>query len=130
MSGLECQKWSSQWPHTHHHTAWDHNYCRVPDSDPGGAWCFTMSPDTLWEYCSQIENCDETCQDKSLKGRNYQGTQSKSKTGITCQKWSDGYHRHKNGNWDHNYCRNPDSDDDGVWCWTGDLDWDYCDVEG
>ncbi|VDI40324.1 Hypothetical predicted protein, partial [Mytilus galloprovincialis] len=40
-------------PQTEHH-----NYCRNPDEDPIGPWCFTTDPDVLWEECS-IPLCDD-----------------------------------------------------------------------
>ena len=137
VSGLKCQKWNTWYPHqpTNYdwEPNWDHNYCRNPDFSEGGVWCYTTDPNTRREYCSQVDSCGETCQDRSSKGRNYQGTQSKTRTGIKCQKWNeDKPHHHSKPAVDHNYCRNPDSDDGGVWCFTTDpnVQWEYCDVEG
>lgn len=33
----------------------DDNYCRNPDGKPR-PWCYTLDPDTPWEYCS-IKMC-------------------------------------------------------------------------
>ena len=56
--GLECQMWSSQSPHEHSFTPeqWpnslgDHNKCREPEQKWLGAWCYTTSADTRWDYC-------------------------------------------------------------------------------
>ena len=140
MSGRKCQKWNEQYPHEHDQPAWDHNYCRNPDSEDGGVWCYTTDPNVKWEYCSQINDCYHTCQKwdlkdsgKRTKGWNYLGTHSKTGTGIKCQKWSDQHpHKHDQPAWNHNYCRNPDSEDGGVWCYTTDpnIKWMYCGVPG
>ena len=58
-SGKRCQKWSAQSPHKHDQPAYHHNYCRNPDSEDGGVWCYTEDPDTKWEYCSQVQGLFE-----------------------------------------------------------------------
>ena len=62
-SGKTCQKWSSETPHKPKHTPkdvedLDHNYCRNPDLDLSGPWCYTTDPDTRWEYCD-IKICND-----------------------------------------------------------------------
>ncbi len=63
-SGFSCQKWSAQKPHKHDynkpednpHAGLVENYCRNPDLEPDGPWCYTTSPSKRWEYCD-IEMC-------------------------------------------------------------------------
>ena len=54
-----CQKWTDQYPHAHGRTPenfpgkslGDHNFCRNPDNEPEGAWCYTNDINSRWEYC-------------------------------------------------------------------------------
>ena len=60
VSGLTCQNWETNWPHSHSFNALsapdahlgNHNHCRNPDKDPNGIWCYTTDPSTRWEYCT------------------------------------------------------------------------------
>ncbi|CAG00148.1 unnamed protein product [Tetraodon nigroviridis] len=62
--GVTCQAWSAQSPHqhnsftpeTHSDKGLESNYCRNPDSDVNGPWCFTTDPNKKWDYC-QIPDC-------------------------------------------------------------------------
>nr|XP_039247418.1 sortilin-related receptor-like [Styela clava] len=57
-SGRTCQKWLKNSPHKPHY--WpqdrDNNYCRNPDNDGYGPWCYTTDPKKRWEYCG-IPRC-------------------------------------------------------------------------
>ena len=73
------------------------------------------------------------------RGRGYNGTISRTRSGKTCQRWSEQaphqfilpssqYPEIAGG---HNYCRNPGSRaPDAPWCFTTDPNtrWEYCDV--
>ena len=57
ISGTTCQRWDTQTPHGH--TKLDmfqnpsevENYCRNPDGEPNGPWCYTEDSNIRWEYC-------------------------------------------------------------------------------
>ena len=68
------------------------------------------------------------CQRSSTKGADYDGIASETEDGTPCLKWTEGY----NGLWasqgEHNYCRNPSNNPNGVLCTTGPSSVGYCDV--
>ena len=130
-SGRTCQVWAALQPHEHDYTdVGEHNYCRNPAGDSVGVWCYTTDPDKRWEYCS-VPRCvsfqyHHDCQEGIPPGLSYLGTMNVTASGRTCKTWAD-THPHLG---EHNYCRNPDRDVSGVWCYTTDPDkkWEYCSV--
>ncbi|XP_028996580.1 plasminogen-like [Betta splendens] len=145
-TGRRCQSWSVQSPHEHSYTPQNYptsdlesNYCRNPDGE-AWPWCYTTYDGIRWEYCNVpmcgISSAPElTC--ASGNGEAYRGTLSKTRSGRTCQKWSDqAPHSHDyttqkypRGGLVGNFCRNPDNSKK-PWCYTTDPDlrWDYCTV--
>jgi len=59
VSGLACQRWDAQSPHTHVHTPeaypgarLEANFCRSPGGlRAGRPWCYTNSSELRWEAC-------------------------------------------------------------------------------
>mmetsp|Transcript_23406 Transcript_23406/g.49433 ORF Transcript_23406/g.49433 Transcript_23406/m.49433 type:complete len:88 (+) Transcript_23406:3-266(+) len=63
ISGVQCQLWAAQTPHTHTRTpenyplsGLDSNYCRNPDGEEK-AWCYTTGT-VRWNWCN-VPNCNE-----------------------------------------------------------------------
>ena len=182
-----CQPWNVNYPHKNRYASYgfkpDHNYCRNPNRDSKGPWCYKYarignreSPITyckdLIPQCSKNTNTsineivkssnsravstqsktssstrptndgnnsdNSKCYDwtNDPTGRNYRGTQSKS-DGFTCQPWNVNYpHKNKYASYgfkpEHNYCRNPNRDPNGPWCYKyanvrqGEALYTYC----
>ncbi|CAB1340302.1 unnamed protein product [Coregonus sp. 'balchen'] len=140
-SGKTCQRWASKYPHnpnitplTHPKADLESNFCRNPDGDSKGPWCYTRDPETRWETCN-VQDCSEECMHCS--GEDYRGKISTTENGYTCQRW-DAQKPHNHGYspsalpekyLEENYCRNPDGDPK-PWCFTTSLSkrWDFCSI--
>ena len=89
---------------------------------------------------STVESCANDADD-----RDYRGTISETQNGATCQKWTaQSPHRHgvtpearpDKGLGDHNYCRNPSTNQPHAWCYNADGQsgaggtdrWDFCTI--
>jgi len=55
--GDSCQAWASQAPHKHKYTG-AQNFCRNPDGEDKGVWCYTTNPNKRWAYCN-VANCSD-----------------------------------------------------------------------
>ncbi|NWZ61787.1 THRB protein, partial [Acrocephalus arundinaceus] len=156
-SGIECQVWTSKYPHIPKFNATIYpnlieNYCRNPDNHSEGPWCYTRDPTVEREACP-IPVCGEDrttvpftppavepaptepCEPE--KGMLYTGTLSVTMSGAKCLPWNSekakevlhGKHIDPEVELQGNYCRNPDRDDEGVWCVTDEPPYfDYCDL--
>ncbi|CAM2117185.1 unnamed protein product [Caretta caretta] len=147
-SGIPCQRWDAQTPHRHHFQpeAYEckdlrENYCRNPDGSEA-PWCFTSLPSMRVAFCFQIKRCTDEVEVEDCyhgNGELYRGKISKTRKGITCQKWSAGSPHtpqispamFPTMRLEENYCRNPDNDSHGPWCYTMDpsTQFDYCAIK-
>uniref|UniRef100_A0A9J8CE60 Macrophage stimulating 1 n=1 Tax=Cyprinus carpio carpio TaxID=630221 RepID=A0A9J8CE60_CYPCA len=147
-SGIPCQRWDAQKPHEHPFfpktyecKGLEENYCRNPDGSEA-PWCFTSLPEMRTALCLQIKRCADDIEAEDCYneiGKNYRGVVRKTRKGILCQKWSlNTPHKtkinpktHPEANLTDNYCRNPDGDHHGPWCYTSDpkTEFDYCAIK-
>ncbi|MGH0132058.1 UNVERIFIED_CONTAM: hypothetical protein FKN15_048480 [Acipenser sinensis] len=142
-TGLKCQAWSSMVPHEHSFLPpkyrskdLEDNYCRNPDNEASGPWCFTTDPDIRHQSC-EIPQCSEV-ECLTCNGENYRGSMDHTETGKECQRWDlnrphkHAFHpkRYPDKGLDDNYCRNPDKRL-RPWCFTLDLNttWEYCSIK-
>uniref|UniRef100_A0A8C1G686 Plasminogen n=1 Tax=Cyprinus carpio TaxID=7962 RepID=A0A8C1G686_CYPCA len=160
-SGKTCQRWEEKFPHvpnitpkTHPKADLESNFCRNPEGDKGGPWCYTTDQEKRWEHCD-IQDCTGTftlkvntlkeaghywVQKHSLEfcsGENYRGKISTTASGLTCQRW-DSQKPHNHGYipsvlpdkfLEENYCRNPDGEPK-PWCFTTSpsIRWESCSI--
>eukprot|EP00040_Diaphanoeca_grandis_P000102 m.14348 g.14348 ORF g.14348 m.14348 type:complete len:2596 (-) comp10105_c0_seq1:515-8302(-) len=124
------------------------NYCRNPDGDRGGPWCYLE--DGNWDYCdicgpANEANCPFTPKAVTCScaptvdaiGLEYRGDESVSTLGYTCLNWdsaystSEGYHPENYPDDDlvDNNCRNIGGTSRQPWCFVNSpRGWDYCSV--
>uniref|UniRef100_A0A3B4C1E6 Plasminogen n=1 Tax=Pygocentrus nattereri TaxID=42514 RepID=A0A3B4C1E6_PYGNA len=138
-SGILCQRWEGTYPHkpnitpkTHPKADLESNYCRNPDGDKGGPWCYTMDEGKRWEHCDVQDLECMYC-----SGESYRGKVSTTESGLTCQRW-DSQKPHNHGYipsvlpekyLEENYCRNPDGEPK-PWCFTESpaKRWEFCSI--
>ncbi|KAL2088769.1 hypothetical protein ACEWY4_015668 [Coilia grayii] len=133
------------------------NYCRNPDQSPDGPWCFTRDPGVRRESCG-VPSCEgpfapapvptkvnvttsysDTTNCLPENGKGYKGTLSVTMKGFTCLPWASpkavkmatGSEFLTDVKLEANYCRNPDGDSEGPWCYVDypNITMDYCDLE-
>uniref|UniRef100_A0A3Q4GXE5 Hepatocyte growth factor a n=1 Tax=Neolamprologus brichardi TaxID=32507 RepID=A0A3Q4GXE5_NEOBR len=138
--GVTCQRWDSQFPHSHSFLPQNYkckdlreNYCRNPDG-ADYPWCFTTNPNQRIANCTHIPRCGAEATQKAEcyeeNGETYRGTLSITRSGIPCADCGDSHSTVSHVGLEKNYCRNPDRDRHGPWCYTSPnnrLAWDYCD---
>ncbi|XP_053572492.1 hepatocyte growth factor [Bombina bombina] len=144
--GIECQRWDSQYPHRHDFKPENYkckdlseNYCRNPDGSEF-PWCFTVDPIVRIGHCSQIPKCGTSTHKECYHGNGstYRGTLSRTRFRLPCTMWEDNMDDVKRHTFkepdvsilEKNYCRNPDNDVHGPWCYTDSplIPWDYCHI--
>ncbi|XP_006865190.1 PREDICTED: prothrombin [Chrysochloris asiatica] len=134
------------------------NFCRNPDGSTTGPWCYTTDPTVRREECS-IPLCGqkgvtveliprskttrmETVPSLGLcvldRGQQYQGHLAVTTHGSTCLAWNSTQAKALSKDQDfkstvplvENFCRNPDGDEEGVWCYVAGQpgDFEYCDL--
>ncbi|XP_060536177.1 uncharacterized protein LOC132708084 [Cylas formicarius] len=123
------------------------NYCRNPDKRPTGPWCYTMNNDLIYESCA-IPLCSFSQCRITGPGIEYGGTQSKGFSGRKCLKWDKSRKKvFVDGNFTtfakfdnqlfpegsvskaKRYCRNPDGQIGGPWCFIENEESDYTEKE-
>nr|XP_055199692.1 hepatocyte growth factor-like protein isoform X3 [Nyctereutes procyonoides] len=88
--GLPCQHWSHRFPNDHKYTptlrnGLEENFCRNPDRDPGGPWCYTTDPAVRFQSCG-IKSCREAAC-VWCNGEDYRGAVDRTQSGRECQRW-------------------------------------------
>uniref|UniRef100_A0A8K9WW68 Macrophage stimulating 1 n=1 Tax=Oncorhynchus mykiss TaxID=8022 RepID=A0A8K9WW68_ONCMY len=140
--GIACQRWDSQYPHEHPFypntyecKGLEENYCRNPDGSEA-PWCFTSVPEMRTALCLHIKRCADDIEAEDCyheNGKNYRGVVRKTRKGVTCQNTPSLsiLTLAQPGGVLENYCRNPDGDQHGPWCYTTDpkTEFDYCAIK-
>ncbi|XP_040031192.2 hepatocyte growth factor a isoform X1 [Gasterosteus aculeatus] len=141
-SNITCQAWSDNNINEHtfypdRYTAHDlrENFCRNPNNDPGGPWCYTTDPNVRAEECGVPQCSEEVCM--TCNGESYRGKLDHTESGKECQRWDSprpNKHHFQPKKYRHkdlrdNYCRNPDNRL-RPWCYTMDpkTPWEYCNI--
>ncbi|XP_039082640.1 prothrombin [Hyaena hyaena] len=135
------------------------NFCRNPDGSTTGPWCYTTDPTVRREECS-IPVCGQggvtvqqtprsrnstrnlpAASDSCIpdRGRYYRGRLAVTTYGSPCLAWDSSQAKALSKNQDFNplvplegnFCRNPDGDEEGAWCYVaGEAGvFEYCNLD-
>ncbi|XP_019511861.1 PREDICTED: prothrombin [Hipposideros armiger] len=134
------------------------NFCRNPDGSSTGPWCYTSDPTMRREECSipvcgtngvtveltprsggaRVNESPTVEQCVLERGRHYQGSLAVTIHGSPCLAWASSQAEALSKDQDFspavplvkNFCRNPDGDEEGAWCYVGGKpgDFEYCDL--
>ncbi|KAM8722380.1 prothrombin [Acanthopagrus schlegelii] len=158
-SGIQCQHWSSSFPHpiirefnaSEPGSILHENFCRNPDNQADGPWCYTKNPVIVKQKC-KVPKCGEpfvptTVAPEPVRtgeclpnyGVDYVGDLAVTVGGHTCLLWSSPEATALSQDKEFipevglpaNKCRNPDNDPEGPWCYVkvnGNVTLDYCDL--
>ena len=72
---------------------------------------------------------------RDVHGRAYMGLQNTTRVGSPCRPWAessleqDADFPERNKTAARNFCRNPNADAKGLWCYISESDIEYCDVD-
>ncbi|KAL1488031.1 hypothetical protein ABEB36_015404 [Hypothenemus hampei] len=161
-SNVRCQSWISNSPHKvndslvddqfpYHSKKKSKNYCRNPDRKSSGPWCYTMNSDLIDETCT-VPLCSYSECKLTGPGMEFGGFHNKGYSDRKCLKWDKNRKKVlENGTYKKydkfpdnkfsdgtaakakNFCRNPDGDPGGPWCFVenelGYIEREYCDIE-
>ncbi|XP_060032468.1 prothrombin [Erinaceus europaeus] len=135
------------------------NFCRNPDGSTTGPWCYTTVPTLRREECSvpicgqvnthvvltprsagsSVSRSPSSEQCIPDRGRYYQGRLAVTMYGNPCLPWASTQAQSLSKDQDfnpdvplvENFCRNPDGDQEGAWCYVdgGPGDFEYCDLD-
>uniref|UniRef100_M3Y1S1 Prothrombin n=1 Tax=Mustela putorius furo TaxID=9669 RepID=M3Y1S1_MUSPF len=135
------------------------NFCRNPDGSTSGPWCYTTDPTVRMEECSvpvcgqggvtvpmtprsrgstvNLSPPSDACIPE--RGRYYQGRQAVTAHGSPCLAWASSQAKALSKDQDfnpavplvENFCRNPDGDEEGAWCYVSEEPggFEYCDLD-
>ncbi|XP_039305190.1 uncharacterized protein LOC105195293, partial [Solenopsis invicta] len=123
------------------------NYCRNPTRDPRGPWCYTLDPMVIDDECD-VPLCNyKDCIVTGL-GVEYGGSRSVGASKRKCKSWNRKYKlddtkksvKFHDKNFPdgsrvkaNNFCRNPNGDTGGPWCYVEEKNYElvkreYCDI--
>ncbi|XP_035683052.1 plasminogen-like [Branchiostoma floridae] len=102
-------------------------------SSPSYGECNATKLDKTGFSGKRNNSTNQVCKGDPL-GSDYRGTVSVTRSGKTCQRWDvDSPHSRRYLPEEYcelvdNYCRNPDGDENTIWCYTTDpgTRWEYC----